>query len=169
MTFSQLKHFKPCEFFGQADLVSPITLIRLDQARALLNQPIHISPAQGAIARFGGSKHSQHYVGPDPDKIERKSTAIDVFIEGIPYLNYTTLLHSKLFTAVGIYFDTAGVNGKPWVMLHLDNRERSVNLPTLTWIATKTQGRMVYDYPQADPNKWQLLNNPDFFREISLR
>ena len=103
----------------------PKLIYSLGKLRRLLGVSVYPSPVHGALARVSGSKTTQHYA------VDRLSTACDVFIKGIPFEIFTKIMHSKLFTGIGIYLDTNGVDGLPWIMFHLDIRER--NFPFI-WI-----------------------------------
>lgn len=164
MDWGNIKYFTKNEFHRQADYLDDRVIIGLDTLRTNLQERIYISPRKGAVTRRTGSITSQHYVGLPNEEIVRKSTAIDVFIEGIPFNNYINILNSGLFSGIGIYLDTIGVDGKPWCMFHLDVRE----VP-LTWVCTKDfKGKNIYYYPQNNALHWQLLMRRLFFREKEL-
>lgn len=122
MDWTKVWHFKKKEFVDDADYADPTLIIKLDMARELLQERIHPSPVKGSLCRFGGSETSQHYIGPKKGEIIRLSTGVDVFIEGHPMKNFIGLMDSGLFKGIGIYLDTNGPDGKPWVMFHLDIR-----------------------------------------------
>lgn len=144
----------------------PKLIYSLGFLRKLTNEKMFPSPAPGALARMEGRNSSQHFA------VGRKSTASDVFCEGIPIANVFSILSSKWFNGVGIYIDTIGPDGLPWIMFHLDLRPIGFDTETpLIWITEKEydfkKGKTVtkYRYPQSDPKYWKLLNNPKFFRE----
>lgn len=140
----------------------PMLIYNLSDLRRLSNERIYPSPVSGALARFNGSETSQHYVGSKDDPV-RKSTGIDIFMEGTPFSNYSFILHSRLFTGIGIYLDTTGPDGLNWIMFHLDMRPFKSNLP-LIWIATKEEsGSTKYHYPLNNIQNWTKLNNERFF------
>ena len=139
----------------------PVLIYSLGKLRKLLGMKMRPSPVKGALARFDGKPTTQHYA------VGRLSTASDMFIEGIPFYIYSKILHSGLFTGIGIYLDTKGPDGLPWVMFHLDIRIR--NFPFI-WIAKKDydprkrEFRTYYKYPQYDSKFWRLLNDDRFYR-----
>ena len=108
----------------------------LDQFRSLLGERIFPSTAPGAFVRFSGSETSQHYVGSEDNPI-RKTTAIDFFAEGIPVEIFSGLLNQFFVKGIGIYLDTTGVDGKPWVMFHMDIREKGFKSFPLVWFCRK--------------------------------
>ena len=174
MDWSVVKYFNESEFHGDANNLDVNVILGLDYLRGKLKEPIHVSNVKGAVARYWGSKTSQHYVGLNQEEIVRKSTAVDVFIEGIPFLNVIGIIKAELFTGIGIYINTTGMDGEPWLMFHLDQRkDRSVTDP-LVWIANKvydsTKKKWVtkYHYPQRDASLWSLLQKPIFFKEREL-
>ena len=174
MEWSFINYFKESEFHGDADNLDVNVILGLDSLRSQLKERIHVSNVKGAVARYGGSQTSQHYVGVDSFSIVRKSTAVDVFIEGIPFLNAIGIIKAELFTGIGIYVNTTGMDGEPWLMFHLDQRkDRSVTDP-LVWIANKvydsTKKKWVtkYHYPQRDASLWSLLQKPIFFKEREM-
>jgi len=111
-----IRNFTWNEFPESPELADPKLLLALDYLRDDLGVPIIPSPVPGALARFDGSKTSQHYA------VDRLSTGCDVFIRCSPFKAYSIILQSGCFTGVGIYFDTQYA-GKPHVMFHLDIRD----------------------------------------------
>lgn len=115
-----LKNFSIDEFsedpikYADEDLIN-----NLDKLRDFIGKPIYPSPVKGALARFDGSKKSQHYA------INRKSTAIDIFVDCSPFEAFIKILQSKLFNRVGIYFDTY-YNNKNHVMFHVDLKDQNL-------------------------------------------
>lgn len=117
-TFTGIKHFSAKEFVGREEEVKAAnqTLFNyLDRLRDLIGEPIYPSPVKGALARFEGDIHTQHYA------VDRLSTAIDIFVAGDQYRNYRIITGCGLFTGVGIYFDTF-YNNTSWPMFHVDLR-----------------------------------------------
>jgi len=145
---------------------NPKVISGLSYIRKFTQRAMYPSPVSGALARFSGSKTSQHYVG-NKNNPERKSTACDVFCEGIPFSIYSSIVASRRFRGVGLYLDTNGPDGLPWIMFHLDIRRKGFNANSpLIWIVERvwhpTQaGKKVdkYRYPQAEPKYWSLLND----------
>ncbi|MCP4366794.1 MAG: hypothetical protein GY797_01580 [Deltaproteobacteria bacterium] len=153
--------------YAEPDLIYALSDLRLFTQRKM--RP---SPVKGALARFGGSTTSQHYVGESKEEHSRLSTGSDVFCEGPIFSIYSYLLYGKLFRGIGVYLDTTGPDGLPWVMLHLDIRPFGFNnnLP-LIWIAEKVydpkKEKKVtkYRYPQSDSKYWKLFNDERLYRD----
>lgn len=172
INWNNVYKLSPGEFPEDPDkYAEPVLIYSLGDLRQFLQKRMFPSPVSGALARFGGSETSQHYVGPKND-IQRKATGCDVFCEGVPFETYTILLASKLFNGIGIYLDTNGPDGMPWVMFHLDMRFKGfTEILPLIWIVKKewdtTKHELVdkYRYYQSIPNYWSLLNNEKFFRD----
>ncbi len=132
----------------------PELIYSLSTLRKLLGVVMLPSPVPGALARDYGSKRSQHYA------IDRLSTASDMFIEGSPFEIFSKIIFTKLFTGIGIYLDTNGPDGKPWVMFHLDIRKHD---SFFVWIVEKVNGVDKYRYPYKNPKYWKLLNDERFY------
>jgi hypothetical protein len=165
--WSAIQYFNANEFSEDPTyLADPKTIMALDQFRKLLNQRIYPSPVKGALARLDGNPGSQHYIGTSAYQPVRKSTAVDVFCEGIPIDTYQTLISSKLFNGIGVYLDTRGPDGLPWIMFHIDTRPRGFNahLP-LVWIAMKGSKQNQYYYPQSQPSTWSFFNDARLFAD----
>lgn len=114
--WNDVDHFQKGEFPENPDLYAEPSLIyMLDDFRALLNLPIYPSPANGALARFDGNPDSRHYA------VDRKSDAVDIFVDGDIRHVWLTAMMSGLWGGVGVYFDTYYLSIK-WPMLHLDLR-----------------------------------------------
>lgn len=162
INWDKIQYFRPKEFSENPLYAEPELIYKLDTVRIALNERVYPSPVKGALARFSGSPKSQHYA------ISRKrSKAIDIFCEGMPVINFLTILSLKLFNGIGIYLDTTGPNGLPWIMFHLDIRTEgfSNNIPWIWFARKKVQDSSVrtkYYYPQIAPEHWE------FFRSISL-
>lgn len=160
----QMPDFRPSEFskdpvkYADKDL-----LLNVQSFRSIIQQGINPSPDIDSLARFGGSATSQHYVGP-PEKIVRRSTALDMFVNGFPIETFAQLLHCKLFNGIGVYLDTH-YRGIPWVMFHVDIRKNPLSngLP-LIWFGVKEydpdKKRKVtkYYYPHKDPSNWRFIS-----------
>ena len=158
--WDKVDNFSPHEFPENTSFAKPELFYRLNTLRKLIDRKIFPSPAQGALARMTGSPSSQHYA------VDRLSTACDVFCEGTPIQNFFDIIASKLFTGIGLYLDTKGVDGLPWAMTHLDIRH--INAPRLLpviWIAAKVNGENIYYYPQDNPEDWSLLKRDILYRD----
>ena len=132
-----MKYFKPSEFTDGFEHADPVMLQGLDHFRELLNAPIYISPAAGALARFDdASSGSGHYA------VGRKSDAIDVFCEAPPARVYQLATTCGIWGGVGVYFDTTYA-GSAWTMFHLDQRPGS----GLVYWCRGTRAHGVYDKP----------------------
>jgi len=146
----------------------PALLYALSDLKVLLNERIFPSPASGALARLGGSTTSQHYA------VNRKSTACDIFCESIPKKAYETILKVELFKGVGIYLDTKGPDGHPWVMFHVDIRKIGREGKPLIWVCRKELNpktntkKDVYHYPTTNEKLQDLLNVPNFLKNKLL-
>lgn len=169
--WTKVYKLSPGEFSEDPDkYADPLLIYSLSNTRKKTKSRMFPSPIRGALARHDGRKSSQHYVGDKKGPV-RMSTACDVFCEGVPFANYTTILESGLYRGVGIYLDTNGPDGKPWVMFHLDIRTKgyynSLSTP-LIWIVEKEMKEDdswedIYKFPQTDPKLWSLLNTDIFF------
>lgn len=159
VNWSEIPNFLRVEFSEDPELYAdPELIYTLQSLRELYGKAIHPSPVKGALARFSGSESSQHYVGKE-ENVVRKSTAVDLFPEGVPFVFYSNILKIPTIKGIGIYLDTNGIDGKPWVMFHIDLRDRNSNYPPLVWI--RKEGK--YYYPQTDTSKWEILNDAKFF------
>ena len=161
-----IRHFKKEDFVDDPHYADPELLYSIEQARILMAQRMYPSTVRGTLCRFGGSKGSQHYVGPHRGEIVRKATASDMFIEGVPMQNLLIFLGSGLFKGIGLYLDTIGVNGRPWVMTHLDIRKNR-NQP-LVWLAYKEKGKTQYVYSH-DPRFLTLIQDRRLFEPYRYR
>ena len=114
-----IRYFEPSEFSEDPDVFAePQLIININEYRNLLMSKVFPSPMGGALARFDDkAKGSEHYA------VNRKSTAIDVFPEGSILNAWMVALTSRLWTGIGVHFDTT-YKDKHWCMLHLDNREK---------------------------------------------
>ena len=114
-----LERFKKHEFpsVREISLADPIVFKTLDNYAICLKQPVHPSPARGALSRTYGSKLSQHYA------VGRLSTAVDFFPDGDIMIAWITALH--YFGGVGAYFETH-YQGEKRIMIHGDLRNKQV-------------------------------------------
>jgi len=150
-----IHHFSPIEFSEDPLKYSDFQTIKnLESFRSSISRRIFPSPASGALARFSGSKRSQHYVGSDmggdirgevDTNTSKKSQAVDVFIEGNALINWSFVLACQLFKGVGIYLDTE-YHYRPWPMFHLDTREKGYISGALIWVRYREE----YYYPQLN-------------------
>lgn len=158
--WDKIKYFKSLEFSENPIYAEPELIYSLDFVRMSLSERIYPSPVKGALARFSGDSKTQHYA------IGRKSTAMDVFCEGYPIVNFLSILQLKIFNGVGIYLDTYGPDGLPWVMFHFDMRKNPFSLTQpLIWVATRTHNKNNYFYPQINPQYWKLLRHDILFEK----
>ena len=165
--WSKVYKLKASEFPEDPDLhADPSLIYALGGLRSSLKDELLLpSPARGALARFDGSKTSQHYA------VGRFSTACDIFCTGVPNDAYKLILANPFFKGIGIYLDTKGPDGLPWIMFHVDIRRESLpgNKP-LVWIVKKEINPVThkkadsYYYPHKDHNLWDLLNASTFFK-----
>jgi len=158
--WSKVEKLSPSEFSENPRYAKPLLIYSLDEARLVMDQKMYPSKAKGALARFIGNTKTQHYA------VDRLSTACDVFCEGYPIFNFVTILSTTLFNGIGIYLDTNGNDGLPWVMFHLDIRKRGFDDDSpLIWIVEKVydpeKDKKVnkYRYPQREPKYWKLLQD----------
>lgn len=143
--WNTVRYFNPKidKFSEDPDLhASPQLIYDLDTYRGMLGVPINPSPAPGALARFDGSKGSQHYA------VGRKSSAIDIFVNRDNITRaWLIAVTCGLWGGVGIY-PTTKYRGVTWPMMHLDKR----NIPDagpLCWVRLKT-GKYVYARSERD-------------------
>lgn len=162
--WTKVKKLSPSEFSENPKHAEPELIYSLSDTRIAIDQKIYPSPVKGALARFTGRTTTQHYA------VNRLSKACDVFCEGPPIQNFTTILSLNKFMGMGIYIDTTGPDGLPWIMFHLDIRTDGFapNIP-LIWIAEKvwssTERKRVtkYRHPQYKPEYWKLLKNESWY------
>lgn len=132
----QIKNFTKDEFSeNPIKYALPKLIINLDKLRDIIGNSIYPSPVTGALARFDGSKTSQHYAK------NRLSTAIDVFIEGDLFEIYSKILTSSLFCGIGFYPNTH-YGGERFPMWHLDLRKKP-----LMWF--RDAGVYTYNYQKG--------------------
>jgi len=159
INWKDITRFAPSEFPEDPDkYAEPELIYRANFYRIKSNRIIKPSPVSGALARFDGGD-SEHVV-----KDNKKSSALDIFQEGIPIENFTLLFSLRLFNGVGIYLDTAGPDGRPWIMFHIDLRHVGYDygIP-LIWIAVKRHGETKYRYPQYESKYWKLLQDEKLY------
>ena len=157
--WNDISFFTPGEFTHDPSIYAkPQLIYTLDQFRLRLGEKIYPSPAEGAFVRFNGSENSQHYVGQEKSPI-RKSTAIDIFPEGIPINVFLGLMNLFFVKGIGIYLDTTGIDGKPWIMFHMDIREKGFKSYPLIWFCVKENGKNSYYYPQNNSEYWSFLKD----------
>ena len=161
INWNSIYKLSPGEFSEDPNkLAEPALIYSLSKLRKILGSKMYPSPTPGALARSNGSKTSQHYA------VDRLSTASDVFIEGAPFEIFSKIMYSKLFTGIGIYRNTKGPDGKPWVMFHLDIRKREF---PFIWFVHKLYDRDTreisdcYRYLQNDARYWRLFNDTKLF------
>ena len=151
----KVKNFDPSEFSENPSFAEPELIYSLNTLRTLTGKAIYPSPVKGALARFNGNVNTQHYA------INRLSTACDIFCAGTPIINFITILGSKLFSGIGIYLSTTGIDGKPWVMFHLDIR-KNTGKPIIWFVkkvVTDNGVSNLYCYPHRDLKYWSLFQN----------
>lgn len=162
--WDNIQYFKQGHFPENPIYAEPELIYHLDFTRMRLAQRIYPSPVKGALARFSGNSKTQHYA------VGRKSTAVDVFCEGYPLVNFLSVLQLHVFNGIGIYLDTNGPDGLPWVMFHFDMRKKPFSLTQpLIWIvkkeysAAKDKMVNVYCYPQRKLEYWKLLRQEQLY------
>lgn len=156
-----IHNFLPHEFPEDPNkYAEPELIYNLDSLRLLYGQKMRPSPASGALARLYGSEYSQHYA------VDRLSTAVDWFPEGLPIdMLFTIIVHGK-FKGIGIYFDTLGPDGLPWVMFHGDIRTKGANsLKPVIWLVHKVDGKNKYTYIHENPMNWKLLHDERMYTD----
>lgn len=164
VNWEMIDHFTPGEFSENPIYAEPALIYAFDISRGSLKQKMRPSPVKGALARFMGNKDTEHYA------VGRRSTAGDVFCEGYPIINFVSLVSLRLFNGIGIYLDTIGPDGLPWVMFHLDIRKKGFdeNNP-LIWFCEKINGINVYTYPQYDLTQWRKLRYERLYETKQFR
>ena len=165
INWDDITKFKKDDFPEDADkFAEPELIYRLNFFRIKLKKHIFPSTVVGALARFDNG-NSRHTV-----KLNRKSKAVDVFPEGIAIETYLFAMSLGLFNGIGMYLDTIGLDGKPWVMFHLDIRNVGYDYGNpLIWIGEKVKIGKKYvtklRYPQYDPKYWKLFQNDKFYSD----
>jgi len=133
----ELRHFRPHEFRGWFHAMSPTLLERLDHWRHMLDAPVLVSPAAGALGRhLGKDNSSQHNVD-----VWGEVRAIDLMPQ-LPVEEMERAFDLAIdagFTGVGLYPDWC-----PQWGMHLDVRkDRRIDDPAL-WSGLRINGRQVY-------------------------
>ena len=168
INWESVHKLSPGEFSEDPDkYAEPELIYGLSHLRKLTRKAMYPSPVSGALARFSGSSTSQHFVGPK-NKPVRKSKASDIFCADVPMVTYSSILMAGMFTGIGIYLETNGPDGLPWIMFHVDIRTHISTLP-LIWIVERVYDPIKkkridkYRYPQTSPDYWKLLNDKRFY------
>ena len=125
-----LRHFKLSEFGAALPFLSVGLLQKLDEFRERLGRPVMISPAPGALIRFGKGDESQHTYG----------RAGDIMLPDGPDLETAYNVAKAVgFTGIGVYPDW-----KPYPGLHLDTRRLEAGQAIATWAGVRENGKQVY-------------------------
>lgn len=146
LDWSKIRWFRKEEFpLEELCLLDKKVVEELDKVRDVLEVPIHISPAEGAVIRqdnFHGhtTRKSYHYFCHETGRLGQ---AIDVFVGSlIPFASpmqiIMRILGSSRFRGLGLYFDTSFKNQR-CLMLHLDLRP-----DPLVWFTAKIEGNKKY-------------------------
>lgn len=108
------------------------TIVVLQAIRNAGGFPIYPGPSQNNWGRTYGSKGSEHYA------VGRLSTAGDVFPEKGKALRFWILAQGfEEIGGIGLYLDTKGIDGRPWIMAHYDLRvDRQPH--RLLWVRDET-------------------------------
>ena len=111
-------------------------ILKIQALRTLSRIPMIPSPVEGAWARLEGSIGSRHYA------IDRLSDAGDLFPERDRLMDvWLYAVQMPEFGGIGVYFDTDGVDGEPWPMIHLDLRPNR-----LLWACYQLGEERFYEY-----------------------
>lgn len=121
--WEKIKHFTPEENWGNLSLVDPQLVYGVDNYRAGLGKPVHLSPVEGAVVAMGGhSEQSYHYPIVIEGKIIRPGQAADIFPGCDLAYAWLTALRHYIFGGIGVYpywkYADKGITGG----LHLDLR-----------------------------------------------
>jgi len=134
-----MQYFKPEEFQGWFDQLSPALKSNLDALRGKWGRPIVVSPAPGAVGRrLGGTATSQH-------NVDRwgEVRAVDVMPYGISTASdarlFRCLAEDCGFTGIGFYPDW---NPRPG--FHLDIRITEREGYVAQWGGVKQNEEQVY-------------------------
>ena len=111
-------------------------ILGIQALRTLSRIPMIPSPVEGAWSRVEGSVNSRHYA------IDRLSDAGDLFPARDRLMDvWLYAVQMPELGGIGVYFDTDGIDGSPWPMIHLDLR------PTrLLWACYELGGERIYEY-----------------------
>lgn len=116
------------------DLTDADTILALQEIRKQAGVPIYPGRKQDNWGRLDGSKTSQHYAGCFP------SLAGDVFpARGFAIRTWIGAQNVSNVKALGLYLDTNGQDGKPWIMMHYDLRRQPTRI---FWI--RFRGKYIY-------------------------
>jgi len=135
------------------ELVSASLLVTLQGIRDKTGIPITPSPVHDGWARTDGSKTSRHYA------VGRLSDAGDVFAARGRGLDlWLRLIETSNIGAIGLYADTNGPDGSPWLMIHLDLRSARQKV---LWVRDE---RYVY-FHQDRVDFWRVVSEIIKFEE----
>jgi len=140
-TWDKLKHFKPTENWGDADAISDLLLLTLDDFRDYIGVPIIVS---NAVATSGHSSKSYHYRS-------QGACAVDVMLPeyrgGVIDLLFDVFRFG--FSGVGYYPDWS-YNANVVGGLHLDVRplkwgnDKTLDYKQARWMGVNENGKQVY-------------------------
>lgn len=122
------------------------TILVLQALRTRGGFPIWPGPQQANWGRAYGRKTSEHFA------LGRNATAGDVFPARGSALKFWTLAQTfPQIGGLGLYLDTDGLDGKPWIMVHYDLRAS----PRRHWIRNEWGA---YIHRHDEPKEfWQLF------------
>jgi len=161
--WSEIPNFSRREFVVDPDrYIEPFLIYRLQDFRTRYGRRVFPSPVSGAIARTNGSKTSQHFIG-DWDNPTRKSTAIDIFPEGKAIHYALAAMQMVGLNGIGVYLNTKGPDGQPWVMLHIDIRRLPANAHGPVFWVVDREGN--YRLPYKSPEHWKLFLDPKLYAD----
>ena len=116
------------------------TILELQAIRNLGGFPIYPGGYQDNWGRRHGSSTSEHYA------VGRLATAGDVFpVRGHALEFWWLALKRPRIGGLGLYADTDGLDGSPWVMVHFDLRDR----PRLLWVRDYHSYYYLHDDPRG--------------------
>lgn len=120
-------------------------VLTLQSLRTRSGIPIHPSPHPEAWARTSGNVSSRHYA------VGRLSDAGDVFpARGKAMELWLVAQQYERIGGLGLYSDTTGIDGFPWIMMHLDLR------PSTRTFWVRENGR--YWYLHFEPREfWRAI------------
>src|SRR6056297_816453 len=121
------------------------TVITLQAMRSQGGFSIWPGLKQANWGRIYGSETSEHYA------VGRLATACDVFPAKGKVIRFWSLCQEQAEVGgMGLYLDTKGPDGSPWMMTHFDLRQK----PRLMWVRNGGE----YWYDVSDPVKfWSLI------------
>ena len=113
-----IPYFPEFEAFGiDLDRIDKRLIDALVDVRCLSGIPIIPSPVIAGWYRNSGSETSRHYA------VGRLSDAGDIFpARGRTLDLWLTVLSHSDINGIGLYTDTNGPDGRPWIMMHIDLR-----------------------------------------------